>query len=328
MKKFSMLVIASIIILSSCEQEIDEVMEPSVVLEIQTASSINSTFDCYQEMTIGLGEDFTGTACSICSSFSANPGETITVYGVAYFHDANIQTFENLDYNIIWTMVEGNANFTPTDDPRMIQLQMPEAFDKVVIKLENLASNGLAVSEFLTIRNATQPIEIGDPGQAGRVIHDKGVRSDEWQFMETTQFFVGSNNTDDRFEMAWGTLDQRTGIESTEIGTGKANTVALVNHFLDPENQTNQANTLSAWIASEHSQNGFSDWHIPSLEEAKILIQNNETLSEDPNETQRLFIWTSTEVDADHAFAIDLFTGEVSVEEKNEKLKTIGVRYF
>lgn len=328
MKKFSMMMIASIIILSSCEQEIDDIIEPSNDLEIQLESTINSTFDCYQEMTTGLGQDFTGTACSVCSNFSALPGESITVYGVAYFHDANINTFENLDYNIIWTVVEGNATFTPGEDPRTIQLQMPEAFDKIVIKLENLASNGLAVSEFLTIRNATQPIEIGDPGQAGRVIHDKGAPSDGWQFIETTQFFIGSNDTNDRFSMAWGTLDQRTRIESTEIGTGKLNTMALINHFLDPENQTIEANTLSAWIASEHSQNGFSDWHIPSLEEAKILIQHNGTLSEDPNETQRIYIWTSTEVDADHAFAIDLYTGEVSVELKNEKLKTIGVRYF
>lgn len=328
MYKFNTLMICCILIFFGCEQQLNEPIEPALNFEIQTSSSISSVQDCYSEMLTQVGENFTGTSCSICSNYSANPGESVTAYGVAYFNDANIKTLDNLDYNIIWTVVEGDATFTTSDDPRKIQIELPESFDRVVLKLENLAPNGLAVSEFLIIRNARGAIEIGDPGQAGLVIYDKGQQSENWQFMETTQFFIGSNFSEDRFDLTWGLTNQETGIIGTAIGEGKSNTATLVNFLIENDDLNTDYKTLSTWAIHEHSKNGFSDWYLPSLEEAKILVENHGSLSEDPNGISTLPIWTSTEADADHAFAVDLYTGEVSVEAKNKKLKTIGIRYF
>lgn len=332
MYKFSILTILTVIFLFSCEQELNETIEPGLVFEIQTESSVKNTRDCYNEMSTRIGENFTGTSCSICSSYSANPGESITAYGVAYFNDANITTFHNLGYDITWSVIEGNASFTTGDDPRVIQIQMPDSFDSVVIKLENLAINGLVVSEYLTIRNATKAIAIDDPGQAGRVIYDKGAYSENWRYMETNVFYIGSDNAENRYDLAWGVPDRITGATKTEIGEGKVNTSQIVNFILDNSDAQEipyaEFKSLSAWVANEFPQNGFSDWHLPSLEEAKVLMLNHGTLSEDPYGSFPLQIWTSTEVDADNAFAVDLNTGEVSVEAKNKKLKTIGVRYF
>lgn len=326
-----------LLLLFACEQEIDGAMETDILFEIQKESTIQSALDCYNEMRTTTGENFTGTSCHICSSYSANPRDTLTIYGVAYFYDAQITAFDNLDYAISWSVMEGGATLMETSDPRVVQLIIPDQFDKIILRLHNESQTGLVVSENLIVRNASQSIQIGDPGEAGQVMYDKGQNIDDWRYLEATASFIGSVFAEERYKLEWGCLNQEIGVNGLAIGEGRSNAVAIVqfmDNFPDYQEDPNARcsplsdGSVSALAVSTYANNGFLDWHLPSLEEAKVVVNNIGFLSEDPNEEEEFYIWTSSEVDAEHAYAIDLYSGEVSINAKNTNLPVIGVRYF
>lgn len=329
MNKLSMSMILLIITFFSCEQEINDAIETEIDLNIQQTSSITSLRDCYDEFR-PEGWGFDANGCQICGDLSAAPGETITVYGVAYF-GGDVTDFDNLNYSIEWVLREGEATISPNvEDPRILEVTLPETFDHIDILLRNVFQDEYIISEVVTIRNAELPIQLNDPGQAGQVFYDKGSLSDNWRYMEFTTTTLISE--DFGFDQAWGIQDQVIGNTETTFGTGILNTRNIIDFLLDQsgtsEEPASVLRSLSAWTAQSESRNGFSDWHLPSLEEAETLYQNRTNPNENPDLVPPFFIWTSTEVDADHAFAIDLNSGEVSVEPKNTKHRTIGVRYF
>jgi len=317
------------LLLFSCEQEVNDPIEPEIDLNIQLASSISSLRDCYDEFR-PEGWGFTANGCQICGNFSAAPGETITLYGVAYF-GGEVTSFDDLNYRIDWILKSGEASLSPQEeDPRVLAVTMPESFDRVIIQLRNLFQDEYIVSETIIIRNSEQPIQLNEPGQAGNVFFDKGSYSDEWRYLEYTTTTLISE--DFGFDQAWGVQDLTVGNTQTSFGTGKANTQQIVDFLFEASDSTEEPvsvfRSLSAWTAHSETRNGFSDWYLPSLEEAETLVKNRTSDFENPDLAPPFLFWTSTEVDADQAFAVDLNTGEVSVAPKDEKLRTIGIRYF
>ena len=321
----------------SCEQEISNEISLDPNFEIQTTSTITSSLDCYQEMQSRIGEGYQGTACSICSSYAANPGDTVTIYGVAYFYDAAITTHDDTDYQITWTVLNGAANLLYGDDPRTVQLIVPASFDELAIQLYNETENNLVVSEILTIRNAQQNIEIGDAGQAGQVMYDKGQYSDDWRYLEVTGV-IGSAVAEQRYQMEWGCVNLETLATGMELGDGRKNSATILTFMndrlpqyeQDPGLRCSHTNDGSAGVISVDAfqNNGFGDWYLPSVTEAQVVAQSLGWLSEDPNEANEFFIWTSTEVDMGHAYAVDLYSGEAVVKAKNANLHAMGIRYF
>lgn len=337
MNKYIALMVCCIITLFGCEQEVNPEIAPELSLEIQTESSIGSIADCYNEMRIKVGDQFQGTSCQVCGSYSANPGDTITLYGVAFFYDGQITSLEDTNYDATWSMIEGDGTLLQTEDPRVVQLVIPEVFNELIIRLHNETGNGLVVAENFSVRNALQAIEITDPGQAGIVMYDKGQYVDNWRFMEVTSGVIGRGSVDNRYETQWGCLTQEIGVSATNIGAGKSNSariIAFMNDIPDYESDPNawcsslNDGTVTAWVTDVYPNNGFTDWHLPSLEEAQMVAQNLGWLSEDPEEKETLLIWTSSEISAELAYAVDLYSGEAVALSKHLNLRAMGVRYF
>ncbi len=329
--------ICSIITLFGCEQQVNPEIEPVLSLEIQMESNISSISDCYNEMRNKVGDQFQGTSCQVCGSYAANPGDTITLYGVAFFYDGQITSLEDTNYEVEWSMIEGDGTLITTDDPRIVQLIVPEVFNEIIIRLHNETGNGLVVAENFSIRNALQPIEITDPGQAGIVMYDKGQYIDNWRYLEVSPGVIGRGSGDKRYETQWGCLTQQVGTSGTEIGTGKSNSMQIIafmndipDYQSDPNARCSPLNdgTVTAWVTDEYPNNGFTDWHLPSLEEAQMVAQNLGWLSENPEEQETFLIWTSSEIDAELAYAVDLYSGDAVAMSKHLNLRAMGVRYF
>lgn len=337
MRRCKYLIILTAFILLGCNQQVDQEIELVLLPEIQTESNISSLADCYNEMRYNTGEQFQGTSCQICGNYSSNPGDTILLYGVAFFYDALINSIENTNYRIEWSIVEGAGTLIPTDDPRSVQLVIPEFFSEIIIRLHNESENGLVVAENFGIRNTMQAIEITDPGQAGLVMFDKGHYTDSWRYLEVTPGVVGRSSTDGKYETQWGCLNQEIGTAAVAVGDGKLNAVKIVefmndipDYQSDPNARCGPGNdgSVASWVIDEYSNNGFTDWHLPSLEEAKMVAQNLGWFSEDLSENETYLIWTSSEIDAELAYAVDLYSGEALALPKHLNLRAMGVRYF
>ena len=71
-----------------------------------------------------------------------------------------------------------------------------------------------------------------------------------------------------------------------------------------------------------HINNGYYDWYLPSAEEALLIPSVVET------QQNSYLIWTSTEVDKDHAYMLELVNGELVVMDKSTQANVYAIRYF
>lgn len=123
-----------------------------------------------------------------------------------------------------------------------------------------------------------QGYEIGSTGQAGGVIFFCDTDDIyEWTYLEAApEDLIDSPMpwSNIQNELVHGTLDA--------IGTGAANTAKII----DQEGHISSA----ALACTLYSNAGYEDWFLPSIEELKLLIENNEEIAQ----TEQLY-WSSTE---------------------------------
>ena len=102
---------------------------------------------------------------------------------------------------------------------------------------------------------------VGDTGPAGGLIfYDKGSYSDGWRYLEAApsdqgtgiQWYNGSYVT--------------TGAIGTAIGTGQANTTAIVT--------IQGAGNYAAQFCNDLTVGGYSDWFLPSKDELNLMYTN------------------------------------------------------
>lgn len=105
-----------------------------------------------------------------------------------------------------------------------------------------------------------QPSSVTSPGPAGGTIfYDKGFYSDGWRYLEAATENVGSyhrwwNGSYINIPVAYGTA----------FGTGKANTDAII--------AAQGTGSYFASVCRNYSLNGYSDWFMPSKDEANYLL--------------------------------------------------------
>ncbi len=121
-----------------------------------------------------------------------------------------------------------------------------------------------------------------------------------------------TSNHDQSTGTEWGCNGITIGGTSTDIGTGNANTIAIVNGCTD--------DGIAAEICYNSSHSGYNDWYLPSFHELNLLY-----------EQRALFIfadalyWSSSEVNSLGAWAKNLTTG-FSFSYQNKDHGAIRVR--
>lgn len=110
-------------------------------------------------------------------------------------------------------------------------------------------------------------MEVGGVGPAGGIVfYDKGSYSDGWRFLEAAP---ASTEWTDK---PWGGFGTEVGTD-TAIGTGEANTQAIVAEYGDNEPYENRAD-YAAKLAADLEYGGYDDWFLPSQDELDQMYQN------------------------------------------------------
>ena len=131
---------------------------------------------------------------------------------------------------------------------------------------------------------------IGSRGPAGGIIfYDKGENTNGWRYLEAAPFDQGSGTE-------WGCIGTDIpGASGNSVGTGQANTTAIVNSC--------STVGIAARLCDDLVLNGFSDWFLPSIAELgkmyrnKIIIGGFETFPFFPK------YWSSSNLNSESVWA-------------------------
>ena len=114
--------------------------------------------------------------------------------------------------------------------------------------------------------------------------------------------------------IAWdeGTI-MVTGATGTDIGTGEANTSAIVANYL--------SGTYAAWLCAAYQLNGYTDWYLPSKDELNQMylnriIVNASSLANGGTAFSNSFYWSSSEFNSANAENQDFTNGSQAITGK------------
>lgn len=112
---------------------------------------------------------------------------------------------------------------------------------------------------------------VGDIGPAGGIVfYDKGAESDGWRYLEAAPNDYGPG-------IVWGGYETLVDGTSTAIGTGAANTAAIIAEYGDAEPYEGKTD-YAAKLCADLSLNGYDDWFLPSKDELNELYLQRATV--------------------------------------------------
>jgi len=117
--------------------------------------------------------------------------------------------------------------------------------------------------------NPATTINVGSIGPGGGYIfYDKGSYSNGWRYLEAAP-------ASSEFTATWGLYGIACPGTATGIGTGRANTTAIIN-LLNANGETGKATQLCTGL----DINGYTDWFLPSKDELnemylRLRVGNN-----------------------------------------------------
>ncbi len=210
----------------------------------------------------------------------------------------------------------------------------------VYIRAYATNAGGTGYGNQITVNTPEPPaFSIGDPGPAGGVIfYVKPSYSDGWRYLEAATADYGSPTT-----VQWGCRGTSVpGSGGTAIGTGKANTLAIVAFHDNPANfggnnyysfggdygtiGCNSANNgvVAAKLATQFVQNGYDDWFLPSSGELNELYDQQATVGG----FGATDYWSSSEYTVTTARYQKFFSGNENGGSKSNSLRVRFVRAF
>jgi hypothetical protein len=165
---------------------------------------------------------------------------------------------------------------------------------------------GADVTVNATFRNTAY--SVGDTGPAGgKIFYENPSTTDGWRYLEA--------DTTNLVNAQWGGYGTSVSETDTAIGTGQENTAAIVARLGELDGSSKAAQRCAA-----SSKGGFNDWFLPSKDELNLMYSKKDSIGG----FSINWYWSSSETDANNAWAQQFDTGPQSASRKD--YGTLSVR--
>ena len=242
--------------------------------------------------------------------YTASEASNITATDITNLSNLSGTNTGDQDLSAYATKDMANANITNLANPVNVQ----DAATKAYVDLLESELNALKVRI-----EAMEPATIGDFRAGGVVFwvdpadntHGLVCSVSDQDGGSGIQWFNGSYTT--------------TGATATAIGTGQANTTAIVNN--------QGAGSYAAQVCNDFVENSYADWFLPSKDELNQMYQNKATIDATAiaNEGSVFasdYYWSSTEYNFGYAWVQDFYNGYQDDDDKHNTYYVRAVRAF
>jgi len=135
-------------------------------------------------------------------------------------------------------------------------------------------------------------------------------------YSSTTPHGLIAATSDQSAGTVWGCNDTTTGATGFTIGTGAANTLAILS--------TCTTSGIAAQLCYAYSGGGYTDWYLPSLYELDKLYLHEATIGGFSSS----MYWSSTEQTAGNSWMIDFSNGDEGPRAKTTTYRVRAIRSF
>lgn len=255
-----------------------------------------------QGISTTSASSITQTNATSGGSITSDGGATITMKGVCWSSTTSTPTISNSNTN----NGTGSASFSSS---------LSSLTANTTYYIRAYAVNSIGIGYGNTVTFITLPnLAIGQSYQGG-IIAYIFVSGDSGYVSGQTHGLIATTSNQSTGSQ-WGCSGTSIAGTSTTLGTGLANTTAIVNGCT--------SSTSAAALCNNLSSGGYSDWYLPSYNELNKLYSNKTSIGG----FSSVSYWSSTQSGATTSYSINFSTGTGTVSIKTTLMYVRAIRKF
>jgi hypothetical protein len=161
------------------------------------------------------------------------------------------------------------------------------------------------------------PVAVGDSYGGGKVAYILQSGDTGYISGQTHGLIAATADQNGGATIVWSNITYTSvGTTGTAIGTGQANTTAIVGQ--------GGCTSGAAWLCNDLTEGGYSDWYLPSQDELNELYINRVAIGGFADSPY----WSSSEHSAGHAWVQGFYVGVQGTNYKTHPNRVRAVRAF